>query len=125
TQTPVSVSKLTERLCGASRPGHFDGVTTVVSKLFNIVQPQRAFFGMKDAQQVAVIQQMVNDLNMPVEIVPCPIVREGDGLALSSRNVYLNPEQRTQALVLSKALRAAQEAADTGVATTAADIRRI
>ncbi|MCP1421667.1 pantoate--beta-alanine ligase [Paenibacillus xylanexedens] len=125
TQTTVSVSKLTERLCGASRPGHFDGVTTVVSKLFNIVQPQRAFFGMKDAQQVAVIQQMVNDLNMPVEIVPCPIVREEDGLALSSRNVYLNPEQRTQALVLSKALRAAQEAADTGVATPAADIRRI
>ncbi|WP_458460574.1 pantoate--beta-alanine ligase [Paenibacillus sp.] len=125
TQTTVSVSQLTERLCGASRPGHFDGVTTVVSKLFNIVQPQRAFFGMKDAQQVAVIQQLVNDLNMPVEIVPCPIVREDDGLALSSRNVYLSAEQRTQALVLSKALRAAQEAADTGVAITAADIRRI
>lgn len=125
TQTTVSVSKLTERLCGASRPGHFDGVTTVVSKLFNIVQPQRAFFGMKDAQQVAVIQQMVNDLNMPVEIVPCPIVREEDGLALSSRNVYLSAEQRTQALVLSKALRAAQDAADTGIAINAADIRRI
>ncbi|MEK3776569.1 pantoate--beta-alanine ligase [Paenibacillus sp. FSL K6-4396] len=125
TQTTVSVSKLTDRLCGASRPGHFDGVTTVVSKLFNIVQPQRAFFGMKDAQQVAVIQQMVNDLNMSVEIVPCPIVREEDGLALSSRNVYLSAEQRTQALVLSKALRAAQEAADTGAAINAADIRRI
>ncbi|WP_433744726.1 pantoate--beta-alanine ligase [Paenibacillus amylolyticus] len=125
TQTTVSVSKLTERLCGSSRPGHFDGVTTVVSKLFNIVQPQCAFFGMKDAQQVAVVQQMVNDLNMPVEIVPCPIVREEDGLALSSRNVYLSAEQRTQALVLSKALRAAQEAADSGVAINAADIRRI
>ncbi|MGD0035121.1 pantoate--beta-alanine ligase [Paenibacillus illinoisensis] len=125
TQTTVSVSSLTDRLCGASRPGHFDGVTTVVSKLFNIVQPQRAFFGMKDAQQVAVIQQMVNDLNMPVEIVPCPIVREQDGLALSSRNVYLSAEDRLEALVLSKALRAAQEAVDTSADTTAADIRRI
>ncbi|PYY28762.1 pantoate--beta-alanine ligase [Paenibacillus illinoisensis] len=125
TQTTVSVSSLTERLCGASRPGHFDGVTTVVSKLFNIVQPQRAFFGMKDAQQVAVIQQMVNDLNMLVEIVPCPIVREQDGLALSSRNVYLSAEDRLEALVLSKALRAAQEAVDTSADTTAADIRRI
>ncbi|PQP82000.1 pantoate--beta-alanine ligase [Paenibacillus sp. PCH8] len=123
TQTTVSVSQLTERLCGASRPGHFDGVTTVVSKLFNIVQPQRAFFGMKDAQQVAVIQQMVNDLNIPVEIVACPIVREEDGLALSSRNVYLSAEQRSEALVLSRALRAAQEAADSGSVTTAADIR--
>ncbi|MFS0871254.1 pantoate--beta-alanine ligase [Paenibacillus xylanilyticus] len=125
TQTTVSVSRLTNRLCGASRPGHFDGVTTVVSKLFNIVQPQRAFFGMKDAQQVAVIQQMVNDLNMPVEIVPCPIVREQDGLALSSRNVYLSAEDRQEALVLSKALRAAQEAVDSRHNTTAADIRRI
>jgi len=125
TQTTVSVSRLTDRLCGASRPGHFDGVTTVVSKLFNIVQPQRAFFGMKDAQQVAVIQQMVNDLNMAVEIVPCPIVRESDGLALSSRNVYLSSEQRQEALVLSKALREAQEAVDAGTAMTAADIRSI
>ncbi|WP_145408866.1 pantoate--beta-alanine ligase [Paenibacillus xylanexedens] len=123
TQTTVSVSQLTDRLCGASRPGHFDGVTTVVSKLFNIVQPQRAFFGMKDAQQVAVIQQMVNDLNMAVEIVPCPIVRESDGLALSSRNVYLSAEQREQALVLSQALRSAQETIDTSPSVTAADIR--
>lgn len=123
TQTTVSVSQLTDRLCGASRPGHFDGVTTVVSKLFNIVQPQRAFFGMKDAQQVAVIQQMVNDLNMAVEIVPCPIVRESDGLALSSRNVYLSAEQREQALVLSQALRTAQETIDTSPSITAADIR--
>jgi len=125
TQTTVFVSHLTDRLCGASRPGHFDGVTTVVSKLFNIVQPQRAFFGMKDAQQVAVIQQMVNDLNMAVEVVPCPIVRESDGLALSSRNVYLSTEQRKEALVLSKALREAQEAVDAGTAMTAADIRGI
>ncbi|UPK41889.1 pantoate--beta-alanine ligase [Paenibacillus pabuli] len=125
TQTTVSVSRLTDRLCGASRPGHFDGVTTVVTKLFNVVQPQRAFFGMKDAQQVAVIQQMVNDLNMPIEVVPCPIVRENDGLALSSRNVYLSTEQRQEALVLSKALREAQEAVDAGTAMTAADIRGI
>ncbi|WP_434752953.1 pantoate--beta-alanine ligase [Paenibacillus amylolyticus] len=125
TQTTVTVSGITERLCGASRPGHFNGVTTVVSKLFNMVQPQKAFFGMKDAQQVAVIQQMVNDLNMPVEIVPCPIVREQDGLALSSRNVYLSTELRQEALVLSQALRAAQEAAEAGTAVTADDIRRL
>lgn len=125
TQTTVSVSRLTERLCGASRPGHFDGVTTVVSKLFHIVQPERAFFGMKDAQQVAVIQQMVNDLNMPVTVVPCPIVRESDGLALSSRNVYLSAEDRQEALVLSKALRSAEDAVLTKKDVTAGDIRRI
>lgn len=125
TQTTVSVSRLTERLCGASRPGHFDGVTTVVSKLFHIVQPERAFFGMKDAQQVAVIQQMVNDLNMPVTVVPCPIVRESDGLALSSRNVYLSAEDRQEALVLSKALRSAEDAVRARKDVTAGDIRRI
>ncbi|MGQ8872913.1 pantoate--beta-alanine ligase [Paenibacillus sp. TSA_86.1] len=125
TQTTITVSGITERLCGASRPGHFNGVTTVVSKLFNMVQPQKAFFGMKDAQQVAVIQQMVNDLNMPVEIVPCPIVREQDGLALSSRNVYLSTELRQEALVLSHALRVAQEAVEAGTAVTADDIRRL
>ncbi|AHD05226.1 pantoate--beta-alanine ligase [Paenibacillus larvae] len=103
-RTTVHISELTNVLCGASRPDHFDGVTTVVSKLFHIVQPDKAFFGLKDAQQVAVIEQMVEDLNMNVEIVPCPIVREKDGLAKSSRNVYLSPEERKQALVLSAAL---------------------
>ncbi|MFC4302875.1 pantoate--beta-alanine ligase [Cohnella boryungensis] len=102
--TTVTVSEVTDGLCGASRPGHFDGVATVVMKLFNIVQPDRAYFGLKDAQQVAVIERMTQDLNVPVEIVPCPIVREKDGLALSSRNVYLNPQEREQALALSRAL---------------------
>lgn len=103
-KTLVSVSGITERLCGASRPGHFDGVGTVVSKLFNIVGPDRAYFGMKDAQQVAVVTRMAEDLNVPVEIVPCPIVRDPDGLAMSSRNVYLTAEEREQALVLSRTL---------------------
>lgn len=106
--TTVLVNRITDRLCGASRPGHFDGVGTVVSKLFHLIQPTRAYFGMKDAQQVAVIQQMVNDLNFPVEIIPCPIVREPDGLALSSRNVYLTAEQRQQAVILSKTLQQAE-----------------
>jgi pantoate--beta-alanine ligase len=107
--TSVIVNQVTDRLCGASRPGHFDGVGTVVSKLFHLVSPDRAYFGMKDAQQVAVIQQMVNDLNFNVLIVPCPIVREPDGLALSSRNVFLNAEQRVQAVVLSKTLEQAEK----------------
>lgn len=107
-KTTVSVSGLTERLCGASRPGHFDGVATVVSKLFHIVQPDKAYFGLKDAQQIAVIQQMVNDLNIDVEIVPCPTLREPDGLAMSSRNVFLNADERKQALVISQALSQAE-----------------
>lgn len=104
-RTTVSVAGVTEQLCGASRPGHFDGVATVVSKLFHIVQPDKAFFGLKDAQQVAVITQMVSDLNMDVEIIPCPTLREPDGLAMSSRNVYLSDAERKQALVLSESLR--------------------
>ncbi|WP_027093613.1 pantoate--beta-alanine ligase [Cohnella thermotolerans] len=104
-KTSVIVSGITERLCGASRPGHFDGVGIVVSKLLHIVEPDRAYFGLKDAQQVAVVTRMVEDLNMPVEIVPCPIVRDADGLALSSRNVYLSAEERKQALSLSQTLK--------------------
>jgi pantoate--beta-alanine ligase len=100
----VHVGGIRERLDGASRPGHFDGVATVVSKLFHIFEPQRAFFGQKDAAQVAVLRAMVHDLNLPVELVICPIVREPDGLAMSSRNRYLSPAERQQALVLSRAL---------------------
>jgi pantoate--beta-alanine ligase len=102
--TFVAVEGLSERLDGASRPGHFRGVTTVVNKLFNIAMPHRAFFGQKDAAQVAILRKMIRDLNMDVELVVCPIIREADGLALSSRNVYLNAEQRRQALVLSRTL---------------------
>jgi pantoate--beta-alanine ligase len=102
--TWVTVEGLSERLCGKSRPGHFRGVATVVAKLFNIVEPDLAFFGQKDAAQVAIIRRMVRDLNMPVAIEACPIVREPDGLALSSRNANLSPEQRQDALVLFRSL---------------------
>jgi len=105
----VEVNGVTERLEGASRPGHFKGVTTVVAKLFNIVRPTRAYFGQKDAQQAAVIRKMVSDLNMDLKIVILPTVREPDGLAMSSRNTYLNPEERRAAVVLSRALTLAQQ----------------
>jgi pantoate--beta-alanine ligase len=100
----VNVEEVSERLDGRSRPGHFRGVTTVVSKLFHIIEPDFAFFGQKDAAQVAVIRRLVRDLNFPVQIVVCPIVREADGLAMSSRNIYLNTEERKSALVLSRSL---------------------
>lgn len=105
---------ITTKLCGASRPGHFRGVTTVVSKLFNICLPDLAFFGQKDAQQALVIEKMVRELNFPLKIIRVPIKREADGLAMSSRNVYLSEEQRKQALVLSQALAAARQAIQDG-----------
>ncbi len=113
-QTWVEVDAKTHPLEGAMRPGHFRGVTTVVAKLFNAVQPHKAYFGQKDAQQAAVIRQMVRDLNFPLEIVVCPIRRELDGLAMSSRNVYLEPQQRKGATVLFRSLSAAKETYERG-----------
>jgi pantoate--beta-alanine ligase len=112
--TTIEVGDVTERLEGVMRPGHFRGVATVVAKLLNMVQPDRAYFGQKDAQQCVVIQKMVRDLNMPLDIVVCPTVREPDGLAMSSRNTYLNEAERAAAPVLFAALRAAQQLYEAG-----------
>jgi pantoate--beta-alanine ligase len=113
-QTWVEVEEMTRPLEGAQRPGHFRGVTTVVTKLFNAVQPTKAYFGQKDAQQAAVIRRMTEDLNFPIEIVVCPIVREPDGLAMSSRNIYLDAHQRKAATVLYRSLSAAKEEYEKG-----------
>ena len=112
--TYVNMSGVTAELCGKSRPIHFRGVCTVVNKLFNIATPDRAYFGEKDAQQLAVIRRMVRDLNMNVEVVGCPIIREADGLAKSSRNTYLSSEERKAALVLSRAIRAGKAMVQSG-----------
>jgi pantoate--beta-alanine ligase len=113
-QTSISIGSLANRLCGAFRPGHFQGVLTVVNKLFNIVQPTHAYFGQKDFQQAVVIRRMVDDLNMDIDIVVCPIVREHDGLAMSSRNVYLDQNERKAATILYKTLTHAAEMINRG-----------
>ena len=112
--TTVRVAALTESLCGASRPGHFDGVTTIVAKLFSIVGKANAYFGRKDAQQLAVVRRMAAELALPVAVIGCPLVREADGLAKSSRNAYLSPEDRRAALAISRALKAATDAITAG-----------
>ena len=112
--THVTVSEITDKLCGVSRPVHFRGVATIVNKLFNIVKPDRAYFGQKDSQQALVIKKMVEDLNMDIEVVVCPIIREKDGLAISSRNKYLNENERKSAVAISRALFKAEEAIKEG-----------
>ncbi len=123
--TLVNVERITEPLCGQSRSGHFRGVTTVCAKLFNIVQPDIAFFGRKDAQQAVVVKQMVTDLDMPLKIVICPTVREPDGLAISSRNKYLNAKQRKQALCLYESLQKAKKMVKGGVTDPAKVTRQM
>lgn len=123
--TTVALPALTRTLCGPHRPGHFDGVATVVAKLFQIVQPDRAFFGQKDYQQSVIVRRMVADLNMPVEVVVCPTVREADGLAMSSRNAYLSAEDRRQALSLSQALFAARDQVAAGQRDALALVQQI
>lgn len=126
-QMTVQVGSISTKLCGASRPGHFEGVATVVKRLFEIVKPNRAYFGLKDAQQVAVIEKLVEDYQLPLQIVPCPIIREKDGLAMSSRNVYLNDEERRQALAINQSLsiarRQIQENRDLTVAALIQEIQ--
>ncbi|GKT08086.1 pantoate--beta-alanine ligase [Desulforhabdus sp. TSK] len=124
-QTHIEVTEVTRPLCGKSRPGHFQGVTTVVGKLFHIVKPHTAIFGEKDFQQLVAIRRMVKDLNMDIEILGHPIVREEDGLAMSSRNVYLNSEQRKNALRLSQSLREAQTLVRQGERNSAAVLARV
>jgi pantoate--beta-alanine ligase len=123
-KTVVHVADLTAGLCGASRPTHFDGVTTVVAKLFSIVGPCRAYFGRKDAQQLAVVRRMAADLDLPVDVVGCPLVREADGVAMSSRNAYLTVDQRSAATVLVRALRDAVSAVCAGT-RDAGEVRRL
>jgi pantoate--beta-alanine ligase len=124
-QTYVDVTQISKIIEGEFRPTHFKGVTTIVSILFNCVNPDFAFFGQKDAQQAAVIKQMVRDLKYAIEVVVCPIIREPDGLALSSRNVYLSPEDREKALIISKSLRQAEDIIHTGERSTVAIIKKI
>ncbi|MBO7052090.1 MAG: pantoate--beta-alanine ligase [Prevotella sp.] len=121
----IDTTETTELLCGARRPVHFRGVCTVVGKLFNIVAPDRAYFGQKDAQQLATIKRFVRDLNFDIEIVPCPIVREDDGLAKSSRNTYLSPEERKAALILSQSLMKGKTAIESGEKSAAKIIETI
>jgi pantoate--beta-alanine ligase len=124
-RTFVTVDELSSRLCGASRPGHFRGVATVVLKLFNIIRPHRAVFGQKDAQQTIILRRMVHDLNLDVELVVQPIVRESDGLALSSRNQYLNTEERKAATVLFRSLELARQASLRGQSRADVLLRRV